>query len=318
LVANCPWYRLDVVSGKIQLVAVRLGHKAVLAAEDASTGATESLHFSAVEFDAVSLRYQYADPHQQWLVEIENRRQVSIQRRPREGSDLAGLRFQQAENGGIRLSVDLPAGPSEVAARDLWHLLLEEPELSRQHLVPVLESLRPNWQLLGQSQQLETALVQLAASPRLREIEPIQRLVDQLADPEFPRRQAADRQLRAMGQWGAAHLDRIDTRTLSAEQRLRVERIRQSLRLATGDTPRRVAVWLIDDLSVWLALLDRNEPQTRVAAAQHLAWLTGKPIDFDPLASADERQRQGEGLRSRWGLDRPAAVQAASPSVQRR
>jgi hypothetical protein len=307
-----------VVSGKVHLAGVRLGHKAMLAAEDAATGATESLSFSAVELDACSLRYHYADPRQQWLVEIENRGQAAIQRLPREGSDILAVRFQQAENGAIRLAIGLPDGSREVLSRDLWHLLLEEPQLSRQHLVPLLESLRPNWQLVSQTQRLEAALVQLSASPRLRELERIQQLVDQLGEPEFPRRQAADRQLRAMGQWGSAYLERVDTRKLNAEQRVRLERIRQSLQLATGDTPERAAAWLIDDPSAWLALLARDDARTREAAAGHLAWITGRPIDFDPLASADDRRRQWNGVRSQLGLDRPVAVNAANPPVQRR
>jgi hypothetical protein len=133
-------------------------------------------------------------------------------------------------------------------------------------------------------------------------------LVEQFKSPEFAARQAADRQLRAMGQSVIAFLERLDERQLNAEQRIRVRRIKRDLIVQDGDTPARVASWLVQDKLVWVALLDNPDAERRAIASRHLTRLAGTTIRFDPLAEASLRQRQVQDLRDAYGMDTPVLV----------
>jgi hypothetical protein len=142
-------------------------------------------------------------------------------------------------------------------------------------------------------------------------------LVQQLRDPSFSRRRDADHQLRAMGQNAVSFLNRLDERTLDAEQRTRIRQIKQSLHVHDGDTPARVAAWLADDPAVWLALLERENEATRTVAAKQLEAILGHTLAFNPAAGESERRQEVRRLRAELGLARPVLVGDAGGAVRR-
>ncbi|MCH7727329.1 MAG: hypothetical protein IH991_12740 [Planctomycetes bacterium] len=67
-----------------------------------------------------------------------------------------------------------------------------------------------------------------------------------------------------------------------------------------SDSPGRVAEWLVNDPSVWLALLTSNEEEVRAIAKAQLSRVYGQEFEFDLTADETTRQRQAEVLRNEF------------------
>jgi hypothetical protein len=317
LLSRTPWCRLEVVAGRIQLVDPRLGHKATVTAESPDGRAKELLSFCATDVESVSVRYEYLDEREHWLVDVELSRQVSIERRPQNDGTVAKVHYRQPRSGKVSVLVEQDGATRQAAAADFWRLMLSAPDLCRQHLTPVLESLRPDWRLNELGQQVERTLFEQATGNAILDRQVLDHLILQLGDREFHRRQSAERQLRELGQRVVSHLNRVNQDHLNAEQRFRLARIQQSLQVRDGDTPLRVAAWLIDDPATWISLLDRQGQRQRVVAARHLEKVLGKPLDFDALAADPRRAQQLARLRNEYGMGQPALVGDRSPGPTR-
>jgi hypothetical protein len=308
LLARTTWARLEIVFGRLQLTRVRLGQESRLSANKPDAGVEETLSFSARTANSARLRYDYLDERQHLILDVEQPGQVILERRPQEDSDVVAVQFRQPLRGDLTLTVEDGDRPRRFVAESFWHLMLAEPEACRSHLVPLLQSLRTDWLLAPQAQQVEDALFAAAGANRLPDVNRMDRLVKQLNDPKFSRRQAADRELRMLGQTSLAYLSRLDERTLDVEQRTRIREIKRALLVQDGDTPLRVAAWLAADQAIWVALLDTEQESKRMLAASRLEAIVGESLAFDPSAGEDERRRQIGRLRIELGLERPILV----------
>lgn len=308
LIAHCSWGRLEVISGRVALTDNRLGRRSTITSGDPGTGVKEMLSFSARSPDAACLHYEYADGEQRMFVDVERSTHVTIERVPHPDSQLATIRFRQPERGKITLVIEVEKRSYRIVGDSFWHLVLADPQAFQDHFAPVLELLRPDWRMERKAGRIEAALFDVAHRRQLPDTRRMQQLVAQLRHSEFLNRQAADRQLRELGQSAFAYLDDLNERTLDVEQRTRIRRIKESLRINQRDTPARVAAWLAGDIGVWLVLLDREDEQKRIVAARHLASITGGNLAFDPLAGETERRSQIGQLRADFGVDGPVLV----------
>ncbi len=123
--------------------------------------------------------------------------------------------------------------------------------------------------------------------------------VKQLDSDDFQERQDADQQ--SAGQGVVAWLRRLDRKQLSSEQAGRIQDICQGLAHLSTDTPPRVTAWLVDDRQAWLAVLRHEDPAVRLAAANHLTVLFGKPLAFNPQGGLSEREQQFAQLQLKFG-----------------
>ena len=197
--------------------------------------------------------------------------------------------------------MELAQAPRHYTGASLWHLWLAEPEVCRQHLLPLLEALRPDWRLKERVAQIEEELLKAAAAGQLPDRQGWTALVAQLSDDRFSKREAADRELRALGPIVVPFLERLDLARLEPEQQLRVRRILTGMRRdMEEDPPQQVAAWLTADAGVWLAMLDRPQESTRRAAKTQLARLLGTIVQFDPAAPPEVRRRQARAAPRSW------------------
>ncbi len=317
LISRTPWARLEIVFGRLRLTHCRLGQESTVSANVPDKGISENLAFSSKTADSARLRYQYADGEQSLRVDFEDAASVVLERVPNGTSKLATIRLRQPPRGPITVVFQEGQTTREFAADGLWQLMLAEPELCQRHLFPVLQSLRSDWILEAQLRQIEQALLAAARWNRGPDAARMAALVQQLGDPSFSRRRDADHQLRAMGQNAVSFLNRLDERTLDAEQRTRIRQIKESLHFHDGDVPARVAAWLAGDPTVWLALLERENEATRTVAAGQLGTILGRTLAIDPAAGESERGQQVRRLRAELGLERPLLVGDAGGAVRR-
>jgi len=219
-----------------------------------------------------SIRYELVDERQTLRIEVVDRTKIQIHREPRDGSSLALVHFAQAKSGALTLSIQAGAHPMEFEASSLWHLLLAEPAVCRQHLIPILQPLNPNWRLQESVERIEAALCRVAPEMTIPRRQ-ISRLVATLDSSDFASRQAADGELRSMGVAVLPYLASLDRSQCTREQRRRMQRIRHDLSGQSPDSPERVASWLVNDEQLWRQWTADPNAGRRLAATQGLAGI---------------------------------------------
>jgi hypothetical protein len=246
-----------------------------------------------------SLRYRRVSPQEDLSLDMNAEGRLHFLHHEKE--DAAGpVEFVQAPGEPLTLSIGPPDHQQVYRAATLWHLAVTQPEACRRHVYPVLEALRPQWQLARTAAQVEARLLRLSADAERDQRRQWADLVAQLADDRFAKREAADRGLRAGGIAALAYLEQLDLRRLEAEQQFRIRRMLKSTeRQRTEDTPEQAAGLLADDPSVWLALLARPDPPTRRTAAQRLSAILGSPVQVDPAADPASQKQARDALRAR-------------------
>ncbi len=213
---------------------------------------------------------------------------------------MLALDFRQAPGEPVVLKLGTGPGQQVLRAADLWRLAIGHPAECRQHLLPLLDMLRPGSKLADAVAEVETKLLEGAGGEAVAQRARLAVLVRQLGDDSFARREAADRELRAAGHAATVYLRHLDSGRLDAEQRFRIRRILEAAAAqTTDDSPEQAAASLAGDPLVWLALLARPERAARKVAATQLASLLGGPIDLDPNADPDTQKDKREQLRRR-------------------
>ncbi|MBN1910041.1 MAG: hypothetical protein JW818_09905 [Pirellulales bacterium] len=202
------------------------------------------------------------------------------------------------------MTLTLRQGEKKVVYRaaTIWHLMFAHGDICQQYLNPYLKTLQPNWDLTKQVKEIEAALLAAARSNIPPNRDRWAELVAQLGDSAYGQREAADRELRKAGRRVVHFLENLNPDDLDAEQQMRIRRIINSLSRQEGDdSPRDVALEMLDDPMIWLALLGREDQSTRETAAKRLRTLLNRDIAFDPAADAPTRAKQIAELRKQLG-----------------
>ena len=203
----------------------------------------------------------------------------------------AAMRFLQLP--GERLILALGSGPKQrvIQAATIWELLIGHRQDCRVHLLPILYKLRPRWNLLVTSYQIEEQLLRMAEEDVRPEYTRWGELVELLGHDSYARREAADRELRSAGRRALTFLRKLDENKLDTEQLFRIARIIRSFE-GVEQSPREIAEEMRDDPSIWLAVAANDEESARRAAWAELRRLLKRPVDFDPTAEAPVREAQ--------------------------
>jgi hypothetical protein len=265
----------------------------------------------AVDLSSAWPRLEYQALSQEFAIHasVSAGEQVSIRREPATGTPGPRVIFKQVPDGGVEL--EWQDGDERAVCRGptLWHILLTKPQFCRRELAPLLKLVHPDWDLATEADAVEQAVLNAARQTRNDRSARWNELLDELASDAFSRRRAADRALRAAGLAVVPFLRGLDDARLEPEQRMRVRRIVASLtRFDDEDTPDRVALWLVGDPAIWLALAARDDEHLRRTAAAELEEILGRPINFDPTADADKRGEQLARLTNEIASLQPAAA----------
>ena len=291
------WFHMRLTGGRIVVTGARVGN---MSPHPTTVGGTvEKITIRNVNGNAV-VTYQMTSPEEQLSFELGPADRVVLRREGQKDPAGTQVLYEQVPGGPVVLTVGPPARQEVYKAATLWHLLLAQPQAARQHLLPLLDLLRPEWKLRDAADSLENELVRLARAGELPDRRRWDGWIGQLADDSFAVRQAADRELRRLGPGVRSYLEHLDLRRLDAEQQSRVRRILQALSSRSADdAPEQVATWLATDPWTWHALLDRPSLADRQLAAAQLAALLGEPLAFDPSADEATRRKQADQVRAR-------------------
>lgn len=298
LLAQTGWVRVEIIGGRVAVLSHRYGQSRTASCE----GPRHSRQDLTVQMcgRSIVVNYEAEDYLGRRSLTVDEAGTVRATRLRYEAEPREVTLVQPLEG---KLKVILESGGSvrEVSAGSLWHLILAEPQLCHAHLIPLLESFRPELRIADQAAEIRSTLLASAGGDILAQRQQWRRWVSDLGHSNFQKRQAADQALRSVGQPVIAWLSRLDPEELDAEQRQRVRRICGELADPNRDTPDRVADWLIDDKTAWLAIIAEGQLDERIAAADHLSKLCRRTIPFDPHASHDQRRTQLAELMVRYG-----------------
>jgi hypothetical protein len=262
-------------------------------------GTKEKLALRAVDRKPV-VEYERSTPEEEVSIEIVGELRARLARVPKgESPAQTPVEYVQPDQGPVRLVVGSPGNQQTYTAPSLWHLLLTERDVCRQHLAPLVALVSDDWEVVDTSEQIEQTLIERIAPQSPPDRRHWAALVEQLGSERFTQREAADRQLRALGPQATWYLQSVDLKRLDAEQRFRIQRILRGLTSPNReDTADQVAQWLAGDPRAWLILLNHDEESTRRRALEQLTYLLDRSIPFDPTADAQTRKTQREQLRA--------------------
>jgi hypothetical protein len=309
--ARLRWLQYSMVGGRVVVSSAYYGTNMTLGPLQVG-GRRERLQVQ-INRGAINLRYELTGPDEQMRIELVESQRLRIQRT--RTNPPYELDFEQEAGKPLTLFLDSDDGKRQLEGESFWHLYLAEPELVRRHVVPLLEILRPGWQLATTGAAIEDALVQRPHDPRRGALAAWSQLVDRLASPKFAERASAQRELAAAGPIVVPYLQGLDRRRLDAEQAARIRAVIESLSADNEDSADRGATWLSGDEQVWLALAGREEPVKRRTAARQLKLLLGEGLEFDPNADPPARKAQLDLLRARFAQPAAETSPAAAPAA---
>src|SRR5262245_11902371 len=135
------YLRLHVSGGRIQVRDREGSQSRTVTSGDPESPYRQQLQLQ-VRPPCVVVQYDAVDPDGQLTLRLCERRKLLIERVSIDPSHAPSVRYEQPQTGPVKLTM---AGTDsrEFSASSLWHLLLSQPEVCREHLTPLLEGLSP-------------------------------------------------------------------------------------------------------------------------------------------------------------------------------
>jgi hypothetical protein len=294
LAARVKWVQFMVVGGHIEAVSPQLGRQ-MSTSSNAGDDRQEKLSVS-VNAGLASVQYSLTSPNEQVNIDIADGRHATIRFRPQGDSGGVQVDFEQRPAGPVMLTVTKENRPETVTGPTLWHVMIERPDLA-EHLLPLLEMMRPDWRLMDVADAVRINLLKAAAARRTVDAGQWSAWIKQLGSDRHSERQGAERQLRAAGQAVVPFLRGLDRSQLDAEQRFRIQSILAAYVDEGEDTPERIANRLAGDRHAWVAMLNNADEQNRRTALSQLEYLVGEKLEFDPAGDAASRAEQIAKIR---------------------
>lgn len=287
------WVQFTVVGGRITARTTYLDTNMSATSSDA-TGRRESMSLD-VSAGVPSVQYRLITANERLSIEASGGERITIERTGAGGK--RRVEFVQLPGQPISFIVEMDGSRRSYQSQSIWQLMLEAPRDCQEHLLPLLDLMRPGWNLRTQTLTIEQLLLRTALKNKQHDYKQWERWVDQLGNPQFSQRQAAERRLVDAGPATRSFLMRFDRRKLDAEQRWRIRRVLDAIGELQEDTSERTADDLLTEPAVWLALFDRDDLGTRRTAAKQLRLLLGSETDVDPQGSPETRKGQAAKIR---------------------
>ena len=301
-ISQGQWFRFSLTAGRIRPIWLQT-HPIIHNGLN-QNGIQERI---SIQANPCETQYSYTSPQLSLTLSFTESK-LTLQVAPQGNSKEEPLEFVQPMIEPVVLKLGPPQQTRVIEAKSLWHLLILEPEAGKQ-LVAWLQRLRlpsGNANLSKTLDDAQAILIRNAQSVQTFDQERLRALVTQLGSSQFARREAADREIRAMGVKALPYIERLSSAELDLEQQYRMRRILLSLANSpTGDTPDWIAAWLQEDVLVWLALLSRSDQPVRRVAVVRLQAILNRPIAIDPAGDEAVRKQQIESLRAEF--HKPAA-----------
>jgi hypothetical protein len=303
LASRLRWVQFEIVGGRIIASSIHAG-----ANMNSSNNSGNRREKISIDLTGASpnIHYELADKTTEITLDVKDGDEFSIRSQKKVGETTQAVEFTQTPREEITLTIEDQTGKHTKTAPTLWHLLLDDPEVTQNTLAPTLELLKPGWRLATLAAAVEEALCQNARLRRSDDRTRWEGWVRELSGAHFADRLEAERKLLGAGREILPFLHGLDRTALDAEQWRRVRNVIEALDNSKTDSVEQTVSLLVGDPRAWLLLLSRNDESKRCLAKTQIESLLGSSIEFTPDAAPEIRQQQIEKLRERFAPPPPA------------
>lgn len=230
-----------------------------------------------------SLHYVYQAPRQRLTLSVQHATHVRVESQCPETGQRAVL--DQQESGPVSLTVSQGPEQRTHAGSTLLHVRLDDPVGFDRHFGVLIGRLLRGRTLQQLSQSTEKILLQRAVGRYQFDVEAVHVCLRKLRSSKASTRRKAEKELLALGSSILPILDSIQPDDLDAEQLDRIRKLRRKLRPQEDDTPRSLAMLLLNDREHWARLSTRLSTEQMQLANVHLArvGLESLPLVSDPV-----------------------------------
>ena len=212
--------------------------------------------------------------NQNWVIEAKGNGRTRIQFD--ESSSNYSVVWDQPSHGIISVVIREGDTSTSIKALSLWHIWFERPQICKEHLFPMLSKIEPNWNLELIARETDTRLKEaLAISPIVSE-KRVRDLLQDFNSNDSTIRDRAHRELRYLGLAALTPMMVTNLEPLGPEQSRRIERLIQTMRPNTDDTPNRLASWLSCDSMVCRSIATRLDGPAKDSGILYVERLTGE------------------------------------------
>lgn len=211
---------------------------------------------------------------QNWIIEAKGNGRTRLQFDD-SASDYS-IVWDQPSHGIISIVVREGDKRTSLKSLSLWHIWFERPEICKEHLFPMLSKVESNWNLELIALETDTRLKEaLAISPIVSE-KKVRDLLQDFNANDSVIRDRAHRELRYLGLAALTPMMVTNLEPLGPEQSRRIQRLIQTMRPNTDDTPNRLASWLSCDSMVCRAIATRLDGPAKDTGILYVERLTGE------------------------------------------
>ncbi len=297
LLTRAKWIDFAIADGRLLAKVLRYGQGRVTSeSADAEGNEIRECLELGCEDGHVHLLYSREQAQGEFVLRVVDERGWEVDQRIAATGEQISVR--QTERGGLTLSIQNQKQTHSFRGATVWHLLLGESEPCREALVRILGTIRPDWNLAANLNDIRSELV-TASKPDQPHAE-WSKLVAQLSAEDFSLRQEADRALRASGRPVLVYLSRLNQADLDAEQRLRIRGILGGMATERDDNAQMAADLVRDDVGVWLNLLDTEDQHQQEKALTRVQELVGRTPTINLKAAPMERRAQIATAKERY------------------
>lgn len=293
--------RFEIVLGRVTVLDPRCQRSCNLTHADEENGIFEKYSLQITDrLPTVHFHQQRED--RATFIEIDGGNRVRLWQTDRTDGALL-FRFLQLPGKPLRLTVYKNNRTRTHEAETLWHLALANRQACQTLLFPCLELLRHNWGLDHFVEQLEQSFIRASLTNWHSPEAEIRLLIQNLDSDLFATRRISHRRLRSYGFAALPYIDAFANENLSSEQHIQLSALRSALDVTRGDTPQRIASWLMSNKQIWITMLYSNTVKGRFAAGRQLRRLHTHPIDFSPNGDNELRERQIEQITIQLAME---------------
>ncbi len=207
IAARIHWMQFNMVSGRVVASSNLSVPKMLVQSPGRRTQRRETLGIE-INGGMCNLEYLLVSPTENLRINMTEGSTLTIRRTQSDAG--YALAFEQRPDRPLTLELEQDGVRRKWQAQGLWRLVLQEPEIVRDHLLPLLEQLHPSWQLAATAAQIEETLVRtpFTHAPKRPDRQRWAQWVVELGSAKFSERENAERE--------SAGRDRPSCRTCKA------------------------------------------------------------------------------------------------------
>lgn len=242
-----------------------------------------------------SVEFSFRNPEEEFLLTCHGSGEAKIEHAMLVDGVPVTCKMVQPQQGLMEVSVH-PVGAFQLSSADagqrppdrgspfrslkidsLWHLWILEPDWAQRHFAPMLSRLNPRWSIANDCSRIENRLVEAIRLDSGIDNQGLDDLVKQLGGSDSWSRVYAERQLTGMGLAVLPRLANINSTSIDAETRFRLDRVQRGLVPSGEDSATRVATWLSGDAALCKSIAERTSwDSNREVLLKHVEFLAAR------------------------------------------